>query len=60
MDLTNTNFLVDLRITTGNFKVDVSDNFPDCLVNKSSQIDSSKKETFGIRPNLSSENLEEF
>ena len=60
MDLTNTNFLVDLRITTEIFKFDVSDDFPDSFVNKSSQIDSSKKDAFGIRPILCSENLEEF
>ena len=41
-------------------KVDVSDHFPVFLVDESSQIDSSKKETFVNRRVLSSKNSEEF
>ena len=40
-------------------KVDVSDHFPVFLVDESSQIDSSKKETFVNRRVLSSKNSEE-
>ena len=41
-------------------KGDVSDHFPVFLVDESSQIDSSKKETFVNRRVLSSKNSEEF
>ena len=50
----NTNSIIDSSITTGILKIDVSDRSPVFLVNESSKIDLSKKDTFAIGRNLSS------
>ena len=55
----NTNSFVDLNILRRSLKVDVSDHFPFFFVDESSQIDSSRKETF-VTSVLSGKNLEEF
>ena len=49
---------IDSSITTRIFKIDVSDHFPDFLVNEKSQTDSSNN--FLIRRDLSSKNIEGF
>ena len=56
----HTNSFVDSSVTRGILNVDVSDHFSVSLVDKSSQIDSSKKDTFVTRRDFSCKNIAEF
>lgn len=60
IDNVNTNYFVDLNITTATFKVDISDYLPVFLVNESSQAGSRKKYIFAAKRFLSSKYMKQF